>query len=102
MQLVIDTFVILKLSDRAIQLREVYNMRISMRQIKKAMKELFIVWAERGDERYFEFFNSFRTMKHLDLITYEEWTKIYEYDRELFTAYCDGKLTYEVWKEVNT
>ena len=51
-------------------------MRISMRQIKKAMKELFIVWAERGDERYFEFFNSFRTMKHLDLITYEVWKEV--------------------------
>ena len=77
-------------------------MRISMRQIKKTMKELFIVWAERGDESYFEIFNSFRTMKHLDLISYEEWTKIYEYDRELFTTYCDGELFTKYVEGVNT
>lgn len=59
-------------------------MTMTMKAIKAKMEYLFNLWCERNDPSYMEFYNSLRTLRALDMMTDEEFKKIYEYDRDLF------------------
>ena len=60
-------------------------MTITMKEIKNTMENLFEAWCERDDNSYHEFYNSLRTLRALNLIKDDDFRKIYEYDRDLFS-----------------
>ena len=59
------------------------NMTIT--SIKARMKQLYIRYVETEDNSYNELWDSIRTLKNLDLISYETWKKVVEYDHWLFS-----------------
>lgn len=60
------------------------NMTITA--IKVKMKQLYIrsIETNERDDSYNELWHSLRTLKNLDLITYDTWRKIVDYDHYLF------------------
>lgn len=62
-------------------------MTISIKSIKKTMDDLYQALIERNDESYLEFYSSLRTLRSLNLISEEDFKKIYEHDDFLFIKY---------------
>ena len=56
-------------------------------EIKRRMETLMKKYVEEKDESYFELYDSLHTLASLDLISYETWKKIVDYDRKLYAEY---------------
>ena len=57
---------------------------MSFTKIKNKMKALWISYVEYGDDSYNEFWHALRTLKNVDMLPYETWKKVVEYDHWLF------------------
>lgn len=59
---------------------------MTLTSIKATMKQLYIRYVETNerDHSYSELWDSLRTLKNLDLLPYETWKKVVDYDHYLF------------------
>lgn len=57
---------------------------LNVKNIKTTMKQIYLDCLEIDDfSEYIEIFDSFRMMRCLGFLTYDEWDKIWKYDSEL-------------------